>query len=185
MVYIFCAINEVTIKIYYLIRRIEPILKTLLQRQVKVFFKSDTSNGYQAYLLNLDHAWKVAFITTIRIFYYLRIGQGLTGVYRIYVRLKDIIIGSIPAPNLELGLNKAIPSKACFGYFVDDNIGIVDTTQDMIEFLYIYYLLRLVQARLTLNLKKCFFLTTRIKILGHDKTTIGIRLSEDKLRVFK
>jgi hypothetical protein len=46
MVHNFMLINTATIKMNYLLWRIEPVITNLLKKQWKVFFKVDVANRY-------------------------------------------------------------------------------------------------------------------------------------------
>lgn len=62
--------------------------------------------------------------------------MGLTRVVSTYSRLKDILIGPIPAPSAEPDLNKYIGLVA-FGHFLDDNSGGSKEFNDLLEWLHL------------------------------------------------
>lgn len=68
----------VTVKMNYLLRRIEPILNSLTRSEWKVFLKTDAANGDWAVPLAPGHAYKTGFQTVLGQDCYLRMGQGLT-----------------------------------------------------------------------------------------------------------
>ena len=96
MVHVYIPINAATIPNSYPMKRIEPILNSLMLPGLKVYFQADAANGYWAVPLVPGHAYKTAFGTHMGQFHYLRMGQGLSGAPQTYTRLKDIFSGPIP-----------------------------------------------------------------------------------------
>ncbi|RDI83557.1 hypothetical protein Vi05172_g6513 [Venturia inaequalis] len=184
MVHNFVPINKATIKSNYPMKRIEPILQNIGRPWVVCMFKSDASNGYWAVCTYKKHVYKTAFSSSMGQWAYWRMGQGLTGACGTYAQLKDIVTGSIPTPDPEPALNMAMPGRAVFDHFVDDDIGGADGFDSLYEFLHEHYFPRLEWARLTLNPFKTTFFASKISVLGHEKTRLGIRPSAHKLRAF-
>lgn len=184
MVHNFVPINKATIKSNYPMRRIEPILQNIGRPWVQCMFKSDASNGYWAVCTYKKHVYKSAFSSSLGQWAYWRMGQGLTGACGTYAQLKDIVTGSIPGPSPEPALNMAMPGRAVFDHFVDDDIGGADSFESLYDFLNDHYFPRLAWARLTLNPFKTTFFASKIAVLGHEKTRLGVRPAAHKLRAF-
>lgn len=129
MVHVYIPINAATIPNSFPMKRIEPILNSLMLPGLKVYFQADAANGYWAILLVPGHAYKTAFGTHMGQFHYLRMGQGLSGAPQTYTRLKDIFSGPIPEPNPEPALsNTDILGE--FHYFMDDDFAAHRTYDD-------------------------------------------------------
>src|SRR5205807_1385332 len=134
--------NAATIPNLYPMKRIEPILNSLMRSDMKIYFQADAANGYWAVPLIPEHAYKTAFGTYLGQFQYLRMGQGLSGAPQTYTRLKDILSGPVPEPEPEPSLsNTEIPGV--FHYFMDDDFGAHKTYGDQWEFLHRHYFPRL------------------------------------------
>lgn len=185
MVHVFCGLNEVTVKSNYPMKRIEPVLRAIAQPWVRVLFKCDGLNGYWAIPMFLPHAYKLGISTALGQFCYLVMGQGCTGGPATYSRLKDIMTNSVPSPDEEPALNEAMPGKAIFEHFVDDDFGGAETVEDLITFLHQHYFPRLAWAKLTLNPAKCRFFVGKVGVLGHQRDRHGIRPSEKKLAAYE
>ncbi|KFY31815.1 hypothetical protein V493_00778 [Pseudogymnoascus sp. VKM F-4281 (FW-2241)] len=112
-------------------------------------------------------------------------GQGLTGSPSTYSRLKDLMTGAIPGPDPEPALADAMPSHSAFAHFVDDDGGGADTLENLVHFLHHHYFPRLAWARLKLNPDKAKFRSANVRILGHARTTNGLRPSADKVAAFR
>ena len=184
MVHVYVPINAATIPNSYPMKRIEPILNSLMMPGLKVFFQADAANGYWAVPLVPSHAYKTAFGTHMGQFHYLRMGQGLSGAPQTYTRLKDVFSGPIPEPNPEPSLsNTGIPGE--FHYFMDDDFGAHKTYKDQWEFLHHHYLPRMAWGRMTMRPKKTGFFLDHINPLGFALKGEGLRPSEDKVAAIR
>jgi len=65
---------------------------------------------------------------------YTRMGQGLTGSYGTYAKLKDIVTRPIPKPLAEPALRDCSPT-AVFEHFIDDDNGGSESFKDLLAFL--------------------------------------------------
>ena len=180
MVHVYIPINAATIPNSYPMKRIEPILNSLMIPGLKVYFQADAANGYWAVPLVPGHAYKTAFGTHMGQFHYLRMGQGLAGAPQTYTRLKDVFSHPIPEPNPEPVLsNTNIPGE--FHYFMDDDFGAHRTYTNRWQFLHQHYLPRMAGGRMTMRPKKTGFFLDHINPLGFVLKGKGRRPSEDKV----
>lgn len=184
MVHPWIALNAVTIKSNYPMKRLEYILQGIAQDCCKVLFKADASNGYWAVPLNRQHQYKTAFHTIYGQFMYLRMGQGLSGGPGTYTRLKDIATGRIPAPLAEDPLD-SVMKDVWFGFFMDDDTGGGRDFDSLFCFLHEHYFPRLAWAKLTLNPDKSTFFASQVEILGHTRMARGIRPNVDRIAAFR
>jgi hypothetical protein len=84
LMHTFCLINEATIKLNYMMRRVEPVLNNLMQPQFSMFWWIDAANRYWAEPVWPTHVFKTAFSCALGQFAYKRMGQGLTGAPMTY-----------------------------------------------------------------------------------------------------
>lgn len=174
MVNTFIVLNKYTIKCSYPGRRLEPILESIGQDKLKVFFQVDAANGYYAVPLNPDDAYKTAFPTIYGSLCYLRMGQGLTGASGTYLKLKDTVFGHIPdgKGGFEPPLGEADTDVSCH-FYMDDDIGGATDVDRLAAFLHEHYFPRLAWAKLTLSPKKCRFFTDMLTVLGWEISGLG------------
>ncbi|KAF2097599.1 hypothetical protein NA57DRAFT_58172 [Rhizodiscina lignyota] len=83
-------------------------------------------------------------------------------------------------PNSELPLSEVMKEHVSFEYFVDDDLGGVDTFLNLVRFLYEFYFLRLCFAKLSLNPNKSIFFTSTLKVLDWHRGPEGLRPTVDK-----
>lgn len=193
MVHTYCALNNVTIKTNYPMKRMEPIINGLAKSSRRFYFSGDASNGYWAVPLLAEHAYKTAFNTVMGQCCYLRMGMGLTGAPHTYACLKDITFGPIPTLFPEQSLHEVVADLGGvidFRYFFDDNYGAADDFDILYHFLANWYFPRLAWANLTLKPSKTAFMVLRIEPLGlevgrHEleqgRVAYGVKASRSKL----
>ena len=63
MVHVYILIHAATIPNSYPMKRIEPMLNSLMIPGLKVYFQADAANGYWEVPLVTGHAYKMAFGT--------------------------------------------------------------------------------------------------------------------------
>lgn len=184
MVHVYIPINAETILNSYLMKRIEPILNSLMMPGLKVYFQADAANGYWAVPLEPSHAYKTAFGMHMGQFHYLRMGQGLAGAPQTYTRLKDVFSSPITEPNAEPSLsNTSIPGE--FHYFMDNDFGTHLTYEEQWEFLHHHYLPRMAWGRMAMRPKKTDFFLDGINPLGFVLKGEGLGPSEDKIAAIR
>lgn len=184
MVHAFIPINKATIKVNYPMQRIEPIRNRLSQSRFGMFFSADAANGYYAVPMFKPHRYKTGFSCMLGLFAYDRMGQGLSGAYATYAKLKDIMAGQIPGPDSEKPLKDCDPDST-FAHFVDDDHGASLDFDTMFDFLHYHYFPRVDFAQLTLSPKKSNFFALAIKMLGYDLSLDGMRPSLDKVKAIR
>lgn len=181
MVHVFCPLNKATIKSNYPMRRIEPIIQSLMQWRWTVFWQADATVGYWGIRLAPQHAYKTAFNTPIGQFCYLRMGMGLSGAPHTYSRMKDILAGAIPSPHEESAIS-GTSELGAYEYFQDDDYGGNPTFEAQVEFLMHHYFPRVCWAGLMLSPPKCLFFMKELKLLGFAGSGEGgLRPSLDKI----
>ena len=183
MVHEYIPIDAPTIPNSYPMKRIKPILNSLMILRLNVHFQADPANGYWAVPLVPGHAYNRAFGTHMGPFHYLRLGQGLAGAPQTYIRLKDVFSGPFPEPNPEPAMsNSDIPGE--FHYLMVDNFGAHRTYRDQWQFLHQYYLPRMVWGRMIMRPKKTGYFLDRNNPLGFVLNE-GLRPSEDKVAAIR
>ena len=185
MVHNHVPINAATVANSYPMRRIELVLKSLMQPGLNVYFQADAANGYWAIPLAQEHAYKTAFGTHRRQYHYLHMGQGLSGAPQTYTRLKDVLAGPIPESNKEPALDQFDVAGGTFQYFMDDDFGTHRTYDDQWRLLHSAYFPRLAWGRFTLRPKKTGFFLEKITPLAFFLRGEGLRPSEDKVAAIR
>ncbi|RDW59800.1 hypothetical protein BP6252_12887 [Coleophoma cylindrospora] len=185
MVHRYIPINAATLKANYPMRRIEDTINALSNPTMKYFFSADAANGYWAVPIYEPHQYKTGFHSSLGQFCYTVMGQGLTGACGTYARLKDTVTGPIPEPQSEEALQDCNPGHTCFSHFVDDDYGAADTFENLLDFLHDHYFPRVKWAKLTLNPIKSVFASSKITMLGHERSAAGIRPTPGRIKDFE
>ena len=159
-------INAASVPNSYPMKRIETVLNSLMRPGLTVNFQADACNGFWAVPLAQEHAYKTGFGTHRGQYYYLRMGQGLSGAPQTYTRLKDYLAGPIPKPNAEPALENFAIEDGSFQFFMDDDFGAHRDLFSQWRFLHDGYFPRLAWGRFTLRPKKTGFFLEIIKPLG-------------------
>ena len=184
MVHVYVPMNTATFLNLYPMKRIEPILNSLMKPGYKVYFKADAANGYWAVPLAPEHTYKTAFGTHMGQFHYLFLGQGVSGAPQTCTRLKDIFFGPIPGPNSEPALdNTDIPGT--FHYFMDDDLSAHKMYENQWDFAHDHYFPCMAWAGLTMTAAKRGFFLEKINPLGIVQKIEGLRPSEDKVAAIR
>ena len=184
MIYVFCKLNDATIKTNHFMKRLKSILKSVAQSWIKHLFFANAVNEFWAVSIYKSHVYKLIFSEYNDHYCYLRIKQKITKNSETYFKLKNIVIDSIFSFNLKSSLLNAM-KHIFFNHFVDDDCDELNTVKRLLNFFHHHYFLRLKWVKLTLNFKKCKFFVSRIKILNHQKNVMSIRSFENKLKMFK
>lgn len=187
MVNVFCKLNKETIKQNTPMRRIEPILHSLMQPKYKCYWQTDATMGYWGILLAEEHAYKTAFNTPFGQFCYLRMGMGLQGAAHTYARMKDIFAGPIPSPRPEPGIAGAgVSNDSAYEFFQDDDYGAHTDFMSQAIFLHTKYFPRIAWSGLNLNPAKTYLWMDHLNLLGYSGSGRGgLRPSIDKLAAIR
>ena len=165
--YRFCIdyrkLNSVTKKDVYPLPRIDDILDTL--SGAKFFSTLDLAAGYWQIELDPDTSAKSAFISHRGLHEFVRMPFGMCNAPATFQRLMEVVLSGILW-------------KHCFVY-IDDVLVCSQTFEEHLTHLR-EVLLRLCQAGLRLNTKKCLFLREEVPYLGHVVTRNGIKLDPAK-----
>jgi len=184
MVHIYCPINNAMIKTNYPMKRTEPIINAMRMSRFKLYWWSDSANGYWAIPMYQPHAYKTAFSSVLGQFAYLRMGQGLTGAPHTYAQLKDLVMGPIPELMGERPLTGE-SEEFEFMTFFDDDMGATKSFKSQMEFLQEHYFPHMHWAKLVLNPAKSHFFMPKIKLLGLQADGNGIWPGNGKLNAFR
>lgn len=161
----FRQLNQRTIKDSYGLPRIEDILDSL--NGAKYFTVLDMKSGYHQIEIEEEHKQRTAFTVGPLGFYeYNRVPFGLANAPASYQRLMEECLGDLHL-------------KICYIY-LDDLIIISSTYEEHIENLEkVFNKLR--ENGLKLSPKKCSFLLTKVKYVGHIVSASGIEADPDKI----
>ena len=184
MIYVFCKLNDATIKTNHFMRRLKLILKNAAQSWIKHLFFANAVNEFWIISIYKSHVYKLIFSEYNDHYCYLRMRQKITKNSETYFKLKNIVTDLIFSLNSESSLSNAM-KYIFFNHFIDDDCDEANTVKRLLNFLHHHYFFRLKWAKLILNFKKCKFFVFRIKILNHQKNVMSIRSFENKLKMFK
>ena len=85
-----------TIKLQYLMPRIEEVIDTIIRPKHRGYFITDAFKGYWAIRMNPEDEYKTGFVTPYGLYTYFRMGQGLVGALHTYFQFSDMVFGHIP-----------------------------------------------------------------------------------------
>ena len=158
-------LNNRTVKDSYALPRIEELLDTLAGS--KYFTVLDMKSGYHQVEVLEEHKCRTAFtVGPLGFWEFNRLPFGLSNAPATYQRLMEQCLGDL---NM----------KIC-AIYLDDLIIFSSTLEEHLERLDIV-LRRLKECNLKLNLKKCKFLQTKVKYVGHIVSENGVEADPEKI----
>ena len=158
-------LNNRTVKDSYALPRIEELLDTLAGS--KYFSVLDMKSGYHQVEVLKEHKCRTAFtVGPLGFWEFNRLPFGLSNAPATYQRLIEQCLGDL---NM----------KIC-AIYLDDLIIFSSTLEEHLERLDIV-LRRLKECNLKLNLKKCKFLQTKVKYVGHIVSENGVEADPEKI----
>ena len=159
-------LNKRTVKDSYALPRIEELLDTLAGS--KYFTVLDMKSGYHQVEVFEEHKCRTAFtVGPLGFWEFNRLPFGLNNAPATYQRLMEQCLGG--------DLNM----KIC-AIYLDDLIIFSSSLEEHLERLD-RVLNRLKECNLKLNPKKCMFLQTEVKYVGHIVSEKGIRADPEKI----
>lgn len=135
--------------------------------------------------MHKTYAYKSAFSVIQRQMCYLRMRQRLSEASETYTHLKNLIMSEILLSDSEPAMFNVMLKKAMFEHFVNDDVSEANTFKTLVRFLHNHYFSQISWGKLFLNSKKCQFFVDRFKILSHVWDAADIKLSENKIDVFR
>ena len=158
-------LNNRTVKDSYALPRIEELLDTLAGS--KYFSVLDMKSGYHQVEVLEEHKCRTAFtVGPLGFWEFNRLPFGLSNAPATYQRLMEQCLGDL---NM----------KIC-AIYLDDLIIFSSTLEEHLERLDIV-LRRLKECNLKLNVKKCKFLQTKVKYVGHIVSENGVEADPEKI----
>ncbi|MCG7878261.1 MAG: DDE-type integrase/transposase/recombinase [Candidatus Thiodiazotropha taylori] len=162
-------LNKRTIRDSYALPRIEEILDTLAGS--KYFTVLDMKSGYHQVEVFEEHKCRTAFtVGPLGFWEFNRLPFGLNNAPASYQRLMEQCLGDL---NM----------KIC-AIYLDDLIIFSNSLEQHLERLDMV-LNRLKECNLKLNPKKCFFLQTNVKYVGHIVSENGVQADPEKIEKIK
>ena len=159
-------LNSVTIPDRYPL----PIMVDFADRLTgaTVFSKLDLVKAFFNIPIFPDHVHKTAVITPGGLYEFTRMNFGLRNAPATFQRFINKIFGDL---------------DFIFAY-IDDILVFSQSEQQHFQHLSIIFQ-RLAQSNLTININKCEFFQSELKILGHHVTNKGFQPTQDKIAIFK
>ena len=143
MMHIFNSINNATIKINYLMKRMKSIFQNLKNCLLIVFFQANAFNKYYVVFMFISHVYRTRFLSTIEHYCYFRIKQNLIDAFETYSKFKNIQTKNILSSNFEFAFSNVL-KDIMFFYFMNDEFDETKTFDDLIKFLHFHYFSRLI-----------------------------------------
>lgn len=162
------SLNKITVKDHFPLPRIDDQLDRLYNK--KYFSSLDLMSGYYQVPMKKDSVEKTAFITPDGKYNFLRMPFGLTNAPSVFQRLLNVILGNLSY-------------TTAMAYLDDIIIPSMNIKEGLDNLKLILEIIR--NANLTLNLKKCTFLKTKIDYLGFTISLNSIGPGEKKINCLK
>lgn len=160
-------LNSLTIQDRYPLPRIDDQIDRL--RGGKYFTSLDLKSGYYQIPMNNEAKKYTAFSTYAGLYEFNRMPFGLTNAPRCFQRFMNRVLG--PVNNIA-------------AVYLDDVLLHAKTVEDALEGLRkVLQIFR--EQNLTLNLKKCSFLSTSVEFLGFEIEKDAVRPGKDKIKAVK
>lgn len=157
-------LNKITVPEKYPLPIIEDQLRRL--SGFRYFISLDLFSGYYHIPMAPESVPLTAFITQDGHYEFLRVPFGLTNAPAVFQRMLHSALGNLRFSKVVTYLDDIlIPTK-----------DVADALQILEEVLLIFR-----KHGLTLNLKKCYFLQTKIEYLGYQISATGVQPSERKI----
>lgn len=162
------SLNKITVKDHFPLPRIDDQLDRLYNK--KYFSSLDLMSGYYQVPMKKDSIEKTAFITPDGKYNFLRMPFGLSNAPSVFQRLLNVILGNLSY-------------TTAMAYLDDIIIPSINVEEGLANLRLILEVIR--NANLTLNLKKCTFLKTKIDYLGFTISMNNISPGEKKIKCLK
>ncbi|PRP74586.1 retrotransposable element protein [Planoprotostelium fungivorum] len=161
-------LNDVTVKSTYPLPLIDEMLDWI--RSAKIFTALDLKDAYWLVRIKKGNEWKTAFRTRYGLFEYLVMPFGLSNcpgnfqskVNRTFADMLDIFVQI---------------------YLDDFLIYSLSYTEHVTHVRQV--LQRVIDEKLSVNLKKCTFHTTKVQFLGYEVTPDGVHMCPDRLEAIR
>lgn len=161
-------LNAITKKEYFPTPNVEECINRM--KGMKVFVVLDLMSGYHQIPIADGSKDYTAFVTPGGHFQYKRMPFGLANAPAVFMRLMNLVI-------------QKIKDKRVIVY-MDDLLLAAETVPEVIDLLR-KVLTVLLEANLTLSLKKCRFFYDTVNYLGHEITQTGVRPGDVKSAAIK
>jgi len=158
-------LNDITIKNRYPLPNIGELQDRLAK--AKIFTKLDQRGAYNLIRMKEGEEWKTAIRTRYKHYEYLVMLFGLTNA----PATCQALVNNILREFLDRTVIAYLDDMLIYSETKDEHVKHV---QDVLE--------RLSQAGLLLNLEKCEFHKESVEFLGFVVSTIGIRMSPEKIK---
>ena len=184
MVHNYIPLNRYTMKSQYPCPRIDQIVHTVLKRNKRCFFYTDTADSYWAIPLRKSHYPLTALTTPCGQYCYTVMGQGLKGSAHTNSWFRDLVFGAIPEDRSNpKDIRAAFPSlmgdrgDVAFNGLIDDSYGAASTFARMLLFLHEEFLLRCIFGPVYLKPTKTFLFFPSLDFVGLEGSGSGLRPS--------
>jgi hypothetical protein len=160
----FRKLNEVTEKDVYPLPVIDDLLDSF--QGSKWFTCLDLASGYWQVAMNDEDKKKTAFTTKYGLYEFNVMPFGLCNAPATFQRLMDELLRPYKGNFVEV----YIDDITIFSKTFQDHCNHVNIVLDVLR-----------QANLKLNMEKCFFFLTSVKLLGHEINREGVMPDDDKI----